>query len=383
MPQLHYNNHNKRNQTRSKKIIKPRAFKLTWSLRGQGKSRGVEHCPYCRSSRIVKRGKRQKKRETVQLYLCRQCFKTFTPQIVKGKQYPLKIILEGISFYNLGYSNSDTCQLLKEKYGLTVKPPTLANWISELSSLCRYSRLRSQAVKLYSPYQVIKSVTLNHRQVYHFRYHRAKLDILLKQKEYRDKRFQDLKNWLEEIPKECPHKYFKDGLRSSQIPAKFDLDEVLIEQKQNYATRLAQLALQAVNQNKLRHEALQQFMLANDSVTVAMEVPIYLLPQDIEHFTEQLRFKVPFKLKEILTGHIDILQIRNGLVHILDFKPKAKREKPYTQLTLYAMALSRLTGLRLYDFKCAWFDQHSYFEFFPLHVVYKLSGKRKSTSFKN
>lgn len=84
--------------------------------------------------------------------------------------------------------------------------------------------------------------------------------------------------------------------------------------------------------------------------------------------------------KKVLTGHIDILQIRNGAVHILDYKPQDKdkrRTKPITQLTLYALMLSRLTGLRLYDFKCAWFDENAYFEFFPLHVVYKLRQRAR------
>ena len=112
-------------------------------------------------------------------------------------------------------------------------------------------------------------------------------------------------------------------------------------------------------------------MLANDSVTVAIEVSIFLEPRDIKHLTKKLRFKIPFQLTETLTGHIDILQIQNGLVHILDYKPKAKTEKPYTQLTSYALALSHLTGLKLMDFKCAWFDENHYFEFFPLHIVHK------------
>lgn len=30
-----------------------------------------------------------------------------------------------------------------------------------------------------------------------------------------------------------------------------------------------------------------------------------------------------------------------------------------------------------YDFKCAWFDENAYFEFFPLHVVYKLRDKTR------
>ena len=73
----------------------------------------------------------------------------------------------------------------------------------------------------------------------------------------------------------------------------------------------------------------------------------------------------------MITGHIDILQIRNGMIHILDYKPNAAKEQPIEQLTLYAMALSRLTGLRLFEFKCAWFDEKDYFEFYPLHVLHK------------
>jgi len=81
-----------------------------------------------------------------------------------------------------------------------------------------------------------------------------------------------------------------------------------------------------------------------------------------------------------ITGHIDILQLRNGAAHILDYKPNAsaaKKAASITQLTIYALALSRLTGIRLYDFKCAWFDEKSYFEFFPLQVAYKLKERAK------
>jgi len=43
----------------------------------------------------------------------------------------------------------------------------------------------------------------------------------------------------------------------------------------------------------------------------------------------------------------------------------------------YALALSRRTGLKLYDFVRAWFDEHAYYEFYPLHVVHKRAGKRQ------
>jgi len=113
-------------------------------------------------------------------------------------------------------------------------------------------------------------------------------------------------------------------------------------------------------------------------------VPVYLTRDDLEHMQTQLGFEIfpcvigdchaslaMTQLPKLITGHIDFLQIRNGQIHILDYKPNAAQERPIEQLTLYAMALSRLTGLRLFEFKCAWFDEKDYFEFFPLHVLFK------------
>lgn len=62
---------------------------------------------------------------------------------------------------------------------------------------------------------------------------------------------------------------------------------------------------------------------------------------------------------------------RNGAIHILDYKSGARHEKPIAQLMTYALALSQRTGLELFDFVCAWFDEDSYFEFYPRHVVEK------------
>ena len=71
-------------------------------------------CPYCSSQNHVKRGTREKKRERVQLYLCKDCQRTFTPGAVKGKHYPMPIILDAISLYNLGYSLEQACQIVNE-----------------------------------------------------------------------------------------------------------------------------------------------------------------------------------------------------------------------------------------------------------------------------
>jgi len=369
-----------------REVESPKAFHLAWGKGLAAKNSGsnvgsetvgtaTERCIYCDSKNTVKRGTRKKKLEVVQLYFCKDCQKTFTPQKIKGRHYPLKVILDGLSFYNLGYNLEDSSRLIKEKYGLNLRPSTLADWVNEFSDLCKYSRLRKFGMKLFSPHQVVQGINLYHRQVYKFRIHQAKLALLL-QEDIKNYHFEPLREFLEAIYAECPHYLFKEGERASETKVNFNLNQVLIREKTNFANRVANLVLQAVGDNKLRHEVLQQFMLCNDSVTVATEVPVYLLPEDIEHMESQLDFEIPVKIDKVLTGHIDFIQVRNGAVHILDYKANAAKERPIEQLTLYALALSRLTGLRLYDFKCAWFDEKNYFEFFPLHIVYKLRERQ-------
>ena len=138
------------------------------------------------------------------------------------------------------------------------------------------------------------------------------------------------------------------------------------------ACKLASLALNLAATNKQRHPSIQNFFLINDSTTIAAEMPIYLTNWDAGYYRNQKGFIFPLNSYTTpITGHIDILQIRNGLIHILDYKSGANKQKPIEQLTIYALALSRKLNLPLYYFKCAWFDENSYFEFFPLHAVYK------------
>jgi PD-(D/E)XK nuclease superfamily len=80
-------------------------------------------------------------------------------------------------------------------------------------------------------------------------------------------------------------------------------------------------------------------MLINDSVTVAVEVPVYLRRDDIAYYHGH-GFDLDFE-SAVITGHIDFLQIRNGYIHILDFKPEAHKEThAHVQLTIYALSPS-------------------------------------------
>jgi len=391
-------------------------------------------CPYCGSEKNVKRGTRQKKLEKVQLYLCCDCKKTFTPGSTKGKHYPMSVILDAMSLYYVGFTLEQSCKLanqiakenltpchslekgnpvsiIKENIGIVNVPPsadnivggtlqasTLNNWIKQYEPLCAFARMREYAVKMFPPKEIISSATLAHRQLYRFRHHRAKTVLIIRE-DFKHSQFWPLKDFLDLVPVECPHQYFSEGMRASEAPIMFSKTEMIVRGKQNFANKMAKFVLQSVSVAKDRHDALQRFMLANDSVTVATEVPVYIRREDLAHMQKQLGFRLFKKQKKedknkeveeftiedlpkLITGHIDFVQIRNGQVHLLDYKPNAAKERPIEQLTIYALALSRLTGLKVFNFKCAWFDEKDYFEFYPLHVVYKPDRKRRRKNIK-
>ena len=371
------------------KISKTREIRVN-QTRDIAESRAAEICPYCQSKNFVKRGVRKNRFGPVQLYLCKneECGRSFTAQDVKGRKFPLNLVIECLNYYNLGFNFLQTCSLVRQKFKVAPDPQTLSGWVEEYKNLCRFERMRPWAVKMYKPEDMVETVTMAHRQIFRFRYHRAKMRLLLE--EFGNRYFSSLKEYLDNVSSETPHQYFEQGERMSDIRSKFNKADMLVKTKNNYANRLASFVLQAVKNNKDRHEALQRFFIANDSCTVATEVPVYIRKEDIEHLENALGFEVsengkikikgkakPVAMPKLLTGHIDLVQVRNGSVHLLDFKPKADKEKPIEQLTWYAMALSRLTGLRLFEFKCGWFDEKNYYEFFPLHVVKKLKGKKK------
>lgn len=436
--------------------------------KSQFQERDAESCPYCESKDFVKRGLRENKHQQVQLYVCRntKCSRTFTSRTIKGKQFPWPVVLDAVSYHNLGYTFEQTSKILEHKFfggvgkeghaakapatsasGLTGRetreqeellnvraisaapqPDTIAKWYEEYKPLCRFERMRPYALKILAAWRgreaqrqaqlqsrqrgksstagnigtaaikfdMVETTTLAHRQLYRFRYHRPKLVLALE--EYKNRGFGRLMEFLDAVSTETPHQFFSDGERMSEVRSKFDKTDMIVKSKENFANQLTKFVLQGVPENKERHEVLQRFLIANDSVTVATEVPVYIRREDIEHMERVLKFQIVGDegvvikgkkgkgstrgstsapgLPKILTGHIDIVQVRNGIVHLLDYKPGAAKEKPIEQLTWYALALSRLTGLRLFEFKCAWFDEHDYFEFYPLHVVKKVGRAR-------
>ena len=338
----------------------------------QAISKTPERCPYCAGSKLTRRGRRQKKLEYVQLWRCKSCSHTFTPELAKGKSYPTRLIVDALAWYHQGHSKDETLRRIRRKYHQAPADSTFWKWLADYEDICSYRRMRLSLRQEFTPHRLIRSVKLYHQQVYKYSIHYGKLSALQREGN-NDQRIPNLAAYLEEMRQHCRHELFTEeakGSRASKLKGTFNLAGVSVSAKENAATETARFVLSTVANNRIRHEALQRFMLQCDSATVATEVPIALLPEDIEAFRRS-GFKVPIHTDHPITGHVDFLQIRNGAIHILDYKPDARTNRPVDQLTLYALALSRAAGLRLYDYKCACFNEEGYYEFFPLHVVHK------------
>jgi len=339
-------------------------------------------CPYCSSKDNKKSGKRKGRSGPIQKYLCKDCNRYFSEDRLKFAQFPAKIVLNAISLYNLGYSQEKVSQLIANRYKIQPPRNTISQWINKYSIPCTYCTLRKQALKLYRPRDIILNEKLQHKQVYNFKLHKAKILLFEEKKILPEEKLKALKTYLEDIPsgktegKPFPHHIFTIAPNNAQQESRASklilrLLKITQKTKHNYANKLAGLGLKLAPNNKARHQAVQDFMLINDSTTIATEVPVYLTDSDISYFRNN-GFGFSFEThKTPITGHIDILQIRNGLIYILDYKPEAHRIKPIQQLTTYALALAARTKIPVKDFQCAWFDERNYYEFFPLKAVYE------------
>ena len=325
-------------------------------------------CPHCGSTRLIRKGTRRKKLEIAQLWQCKLCRRVFTPAPaeLRYKTYPLRVILDGVTLYNLGYSLPEAAAKLKPRHGYrglafhARKLDGRASRADDVPPLARAIKDRTYA----GPDHSLDANSITARSTASpiiGRSSRCCAKVGSTSASRRSPIF------LSKFPASARTTCFSDSSRASQLPPFVNRNHLIVVEKENFATRTAALIIPSVGDNRLRHETLQRFMLANDSVTVAIEIPIWLDADDIDalEIEHGIRLLPEGHEPRVLTGHIDFIQVRNGAVHILDYKPDARTNKPIAQLTLYALALTRLAGLRLFDIKCAWFNEEQYCEFFP------------------
>src|SRR6266404_9943915 len=281
----------------------------------------IPPCPHCHSKFTIKKGWRLNRFRVVQVFQCRECLHKFTTAAGKNKTYPPHVILEALSTYNLGNSISDTQRVIRKRLHVDIPEGTIRLWVRTHKPLTAYARLRAIGSKLFKADAMVRSFLLRHKQVYRFQLHRAKLELLL-QNPYQH-HLARARDYLEGIGEDFPHGMFRaTEHRSSKFPTTVAIP---ITRKENYATRLAALVLPSASANKKRHETLQRFMLVNDSATIAVEIPVYLTNEDIAYYRSR-GSTLDFENNSI-TGHIDFLQVRDGYLQILDYKPEARKEK--------------------------------------------------------
>src|SRR5580658_9754599 len=86
-----------------------------------------ERCRHCCSTATTRKGTRRKKIEIVQLWHCSSCKRVFTPTPpeLRNKTYPLRIVLDAITLYDLGYSLDETAEKLRSRRGYRVARSTI------------------------------------------------------------------------------------------------------------------------------------------------------------------------------------------------------------------------------------------------------------------
>lgn len=342
-----------------------------------GPTRTLTRCPYCASLAIGTRGRRPRKKEHLAGYSCRHCRRHFTPRsrpLARG-QYPDTQIIEGIILYCKGYSFADVAHRLCRAYGhKSLKASTIQRWVTDRRHLLSYLRVRDVAPRYARIERLVAKRRLSHRQTYDFHCHRKKLQLAV------DRRIDPslpegfpvkaFAAFLSGLIERVPASPFNDRntLRGSALKLPFIDPSTPVARKDNQAVHMAQLVVPTVGSNAMRHPRLQDFMIHADASTIAVEVPLWLDVTEIANLeaAHQITITQPGQPPQPITGHADILQVRNGRLHILDYKPNARLEEPFSQLTFYALALTvRVPSLSLDQITCAWFDETAYYEFQP------------------
>jgi transposase-like protein len=349
-----------------------------------------DFCPFCDGRRIVKRGLRKNSFRHLQIYWCRDCGKYFSSLAgLKGVKYPPRLIARALCLYNLGHSQEQAARRIASEHRVTIPRRTISDWISGYRSITTFHRLRAAAIREFGQ-KMLKERALRHQQVYQYKVHLAKLELTANVVP-RDVAAR-VKSYLLSVFENFPDDLFQEdgtaNLDQQGVSDKDKMQEARAEpaamrssksrfetlpfariEKQNLANDLAALGLLLARKTKERHPSVQDFMLANDSCTIACEVPVYLAAEEIAYYKSRGFFITLPESSKPITGHIDVVQARNGFIHLLDYKPKARHIDPVNQLVVYALAFASRTRLPVKVFKCAWFDEKDYFEFFPLQAI--------------
>jgi len=129
----------------------------------------------------------------------------------------------------------------------------------------------------------IKHRSLDHGWWYFYRLHEAKT------RELTSENFPELYAYLLEVYDDCPDEYFREGPRSSHL--KFPLPDLNLDTLDFH--EVMELTKQGLEANakryKSNHSKVQVHMLEKDNNTLAVEVPLWLHPEEWEQFQKTFK----------------------------------------------------------------------------------------------
>jgi hypothetical protein len=217
---------------------------------------------------------------------------------------------------------------------------TILRWAKSLGS--SFLRLRDGLVLKYE--KNVPAVTsrafIHSGQAYGFMLHNWKLREFCHQEGLREY-LSGLGPWIDG--------YFASGSRCSELR---NIEHVETVEKRNFLCDAAARILSACDELRERHSVLEEYLVFNDSSTIAAEVPVFMFDKGVGK----------------IHGHIDLVQVRFGKVWVVDYKPGARsvdRMKVASQLYWYARGLSYRAKIPLSEIRCCWFDSEVCFEFDP------------------
>ena len=282
------------------------------------------------------------------MYRCKNCKHRFTARKIPTVIYPAKTIIAALSYFNTGHTLDKTRQYISRRFKQKVPISTLKDWTDRYTNEFPGIRLRKHYTL--NPREVIRTRKLYHPQLYEFKVHSLKLNIA-------NKRIPKLRPFIYEALDQLNDNIFQSSttLRVSELAPKLPTPNYRHRSIENSpACRMADLALELCRTKRERHARVEEFMLINDSATVAVELPVWVTAEEAE------MVGLP---AQTITGHIDLVQVRNDQVYILDYKPdEAEKNYTATQLDLYGTLLSVRTGIPKNRINLAWFDEREYLD---------------------
>ena len=106
-------------------------------------------CPICGGKHVIKKGKRKTRYRSRQVYYCKNCKKRFVENKLMNKTYPSGVIVNAISYYNLGYTLEEASSLVNQRFKVKTSKSSVHNWLTEFSDICSFREIRNKTLKGY------------------------------------------------------------------------------------------------------------------------------------------------------------------------------------------------------------------------------------------